>query len=194
MASTRLAQHHIQRPPQPRVSPAGKEAQSGHAAASALRGTSLRSDRDQIEAEKGSGAYNNQRSDPGGPISCGSCPWAETPAGNSTQQLSRTSDPVWTGSLESGECWGNEKKLAKGSKLTMKRVNKIWELVQYGSLAFSWALFIFFFFSLFFRAAPVACGSSQARSRIGAVAAGLRHSHSNARSELHLRPTPWLMV
>ena len=41
---------------------------------------------------------------------------------------------------------------------------------------------IFFFFGLF-RAAPGAYGGSQARSRIGAVAAGLRHSHSNARSE-----------
>ena len=32
-------------------------------------------------------------------------------------------------------------------------------------------------------AAPAAYGSSQARSQIGATAAGLYHSHSNARSE-----------
>jgi len=32
----------------------------------------------------------------------------------------------------------------------------------------------------------VACGGSQARGLIGAVAAGLRHSHSNARSKPHL--------
>ena len=33
-------------------------------------------------------------------------------------------------------------------------------------------------------------GSSQARSQIGARAASLRHSHSNAGSELHLQLTP----
>ena len=33
-----------------------------------------------------------------------------------------------------------------------------------------------------FRASPEAYRSSQARGRIGAAAAGLRHSHSNARS------------
>ena len=36
---------------------------------------------------------------------------------------------------------------------------------------------------ILFRAAPGACGGSQARDGIGAVAAGLHHSHSNARSE-----------
>ena len=47
----------------------------------------------------------------------------------------------------------------------------------------------FFFFCLFFRAAPAAYGGSQARGRIGAVAAGLYHSHSNARSKPCLQPT-----
>ena len=37
-----------------------------------------------------------------------------------------------------------------------------------------------------FRAAPVAYGSSQARGRIRAVASGLCHNHSNARSKPHL--------
>ena len=37
-----------------------------------------------------------------------------------------------------------------------------------------------------FRAAPTAHGSSQPRGRIGAAAAGLQHSHSNAGAELHL--------
>ena len=41
-----------------------------------------------------------------------------------------------------------------------------------------------------FRAAPAAHGSSQARGGIRAVAAGLHHSHSHVRSELHLQPTP----
>ena len=50
----------------------------------------------------------------------------------------------------------------------------------------------FFFFFLLFRAAPEAYGSSQARGRIGAAAAGLHHSHSNTRSEPHLWLTPQL--
>ena len=52
--------------------------------------------------------------------------------------------------------------------------------------------FLPFFFGLFFRAAPVAYGGSQARRRIGTVATGLHHSHSNARSKLRLGPTPQL--
>ena len=42
------------------------------------------------------------------------------------------------------------------------------------------------FFFFFFSAAPAACGSSQVRGQIGAASAGLHHSHSNVRSELHL--------
>jgi len=41
-------------------------------------------------------------------------------------------------------------------------------------------------------AAPAAYRGSQARGLIGAVAASLRQSHSNAGSEPHLRPTPQL--
>ena len=51
-----------------------------------------------------------------------------------------------------------------------------------------------FAFCFVFRAAPVAYGGSQTRGWIGAVAAGLHHSHSNAKSELHLQPTPQLMA
>ena len=47
-------------------------------------------------------------------------------------------------------------------------------------------------FILLFRAAPMAYEGSQARGRIGAAAAGLRHSHSHTRSELPLQPTPHL--
>ena len=47
-------------------------------------------------------------------------------------------------------------------------------------------LFLSFFFSP--RATPAAYGGSQARGRIGV--ASLHHSHSNARWEPHLRPTP----
>ena len=51
---------------------------------------------------------------------------------------------------------------------------------------------VFFFFFGLYRAAPAAYGGSQARGRFGAVAAGLRQSHSNAGFEPHLRPTPQL--
>ena len=49
-------------------------------------------------------------------------------------------------------------------------------------------------FIFLFRTSPVAYGGSEARGQIGAVAAGLRHSHSNAGSEPRLRPTPQLMA
>ena len=39
----------------------------------------------------------------------------------------------------------------------------------------------------------MAYGESQARDLIGAVAAGLDHSHSNLGSEPHLQPTSQLM-
>ena len=60
----------------------------------------------------------------------------------------------------------------------------------------------FFFFGLFVvvvvvvvaisLAAPAAYGGSQARGLIGAVATGLRQSHSNVGSEPCLQPTPQL--
>ena len=55
-------------------------------------------------------------------------------------------------------------------------------------------LLFFFFFLIFlsFRAAPMAYGISQARGPVGATAAGLHQSHSNAGSELCLQPTPQL--
>ena len=63
--------------------------------------------------------------------------------------------------------------------------------------------FFFFFLSFVFFvvvvvvvaiswAAPAAYGGSQARGRIGAIATGLRQSHSNAGSEPRLQPTPQL--
>ena len=50
------------------------------------------------------------------------------------------------------------------------------------------------FFFFFFRVTPTAYRGSQGRDLIGAVAASLRHSHSNAGSELSLQPTPQLMA
>ena len=55
-----------------------------------------------------------------------------------------------------------------------------------------WCMLVVWF-GLFFRAAPTAYGSSQARGRIRAVAAGLCHSLSNARSEPCLQHTPQFM-
>ena len=52
-------------------------------------------------------------------------------------------------------------------------------------------LFLVFFGGVvyfLFRAAPTAYGGSQASGLMGAVAAGLCHSHSNAGSEPHLQP------
>ena len=59
--------------------------------------------------------------------------------------------------------------------------------------------FIFFYYNYFLsfclcRAAPTAYGGSQSRSLIGATATSLRQSHSNARSQLCLQPTPQLMA
>ena len=47
-----------------------------------------------------------------------------------------------------------------------------------------------YIYILLLRAAPEAHGGSQARDLIGAIAASLRHSHSNAGSESRLPPTP----
>ena len=58
-------------------------------------------------------------------------------------------------------------------------------------------LFIFvclFFVFCPFRAVPTTYGGSQARGLIRAVAASLHQSHSNARSELRLWPTPQVMA
>ena len=50
------------------------------------------------------------------------------------------------------------------------------------------------FFYLFFSPTPAAYGGSQARDQIRAIATGLSHSHSNARSEPCLQPTPQLIA
>ena len=55
-------------------------------------------------------------------------------------------------------------------------------------------LFVCFCLFAISRAAPTAYGGSQARGRIGAVAAGRRQRHSNAGSEPPLQPTPQLTV
>ena len=60
------------------------------------------------------------------------------------------------------------------------------------------AAFLFFFFLSFFffllRVALVAYGGSQAKGGIRAAAASLHQSHTNARAEPHVQPTPQLMA
>ena len=60
----------------------------------------------------------------------------------------------------------------------------LWPFFQ--NLEYQYDLFIYFAF----RATPSTYGSSLARSRNGAAAASLHHSHNNARSEPCLRPSP----
>ena len=55
-------------------------------------------------------------------------------------------------------------------------------------------IYLFFVFFPFLGLLSKAYGGSQARSQIGAAAASLHHSHSNATSEPRLRPTPQLMA
>ena len=52
--------------------------------------------------------------------------------------------------------------------------------------------FLLFFFFCFFQGCTAAYGGSQAGGPIGATAASLHHSHSDARFEPHLQPTPQL--
>ena len=55
-------------------------------------------------------------------------------------------------------------------------------------------IYFYFYFFVFYRATPRHNRDSQARNLIGAVAAILGQSHSNVRSEPHLRPTPQLLA
>ena len=57
-----------------------------------------------------------------------------------------------------------------------KKLNEQWVLL------FGFVFLVFWFF----RAVPMAYGSSQATDQIGAAAASLHHSRSNAGSELRL--------
>ena len=59
---------------------------------------------------------------------------------------------------------------------------------------FIYSSLVFILSHLIFRATLTVYGGSQARSRIRAVATGLRHSHSHAKSEPCLQPTPQLRV
>ena len=60
------------------------------------------------------------------------------------------------------------------------------------NMTLKYVLFVCLFVCSLYRAAPGGYGSSQAGGQIGAIVAGLHHSHSSARSEPYLRPTPQL--
>ena len=66
------------------------------------------------------------------------------------------------------------------SRESIKKCN--WVLPTLSKTFFYFVLVLF----CFFRAAPVAYGSFQARGRIRAAGAGLHHSHSNAKPKPHL--------
>ena len=77
--------------------------------------------------------------------------------------------------------------------VTIVRVHSLGHLwMQVLELPCPVLLFFFFPRFAFSRAAPTACGGSQARDLIGAAATGLHQSHSNVGSELCLQPTPQL--
>ena len=85
----------------------------------------------------------------------------------------------------------------KGQKKQKTKQNKIFMfLIFYWSIVFCFFVLLLLLFCLFAfsRAAPMACGGSQVRGLIGAIATGLRHSHSNVGSEPHLQPIPQLMA
>ena len=85
--------------------------------------------------------------------------------------------------------WGQE-------CIPSNRINNVISLLEnlqwLPTLYYSFTFFVFF--CVWGGAAPMAYGGSQARGWIGDVAAGLHHSHSNAKSELCLLPTPQLMT
>ena len=73
--------------------------------------------------------------------------------------------------------------IKKGSFLGTRHYDsRLTRLLKIRALTFYFILS----FCLFFRATPAVYGGSQARGLIGAVAAGLRQSHSNLGSEPRL--------
>ena len=79
----------------------------------------------------------------------------------------------------------------QGVKISFMFCFLYWKVVMWEFVIVHFLVFFFFFI---FMAAPAAYGSSQARGQIGAAAASLHHSHSNARTQPCLRPIPQLMA
>ena len=79
-----------------------------------------------------------------------------------------------------------------GVKMEFQQILKCLILTLVFCFLFFLFVFVFFLSLCLCRAALMAYGGSQARGLIRATAANLCQSYSNARSELHLRPTPQL--
>ena len=92
--------------------------------------------------------------------------------------------------LEIGYPWGRKVKTYILTTLAQP-VHSLCGCIWYKMTHTQKKLLLFIFFGLF-RATPGAYRGFQARGWIEAVAADLRHRHSNARSEPCLRPTPQL--
>ena len=71
---------------------------------------------------------------------------------------------------------------AEGAALKKQKKKKNYLHLEVYIILFYFKIFIIIIFC-FFRAALVTYGSSQARGQFGALAASLRHSHSNEESE-----------
>ena len=69
-----------------------------------------------------------------------------------------------------------------------------YKICKYFFQSVAWFSFLFFCLFVSSRATPAAYGGCQARGPIGAVAADLRHSHSNLGSKLRQQPTLQLTV
>jgi len=82
-------------------------------------------------------------------------------------------------------CCGPSSTLQSVPPSTLCRVSCPWCSLKKCTTLKVFLGFCFLFVFCFLRAAPTAYGGSQARGRIRATAAGLGHSRSNARSNLH---------
>ena len=89
-------------------------------------------------------------------------------------------------------CHGHSQKLFQNNNKYIFKNHRNWGPLAM-VLIYLYILFHCFIF-LLFRATSTAYGSSQARGRIGAIAASLYHSHSNAGSEPSMQPTPQLIA
>ena len=102
---------------------------------------------------------------------------------------------VTTDQIVRGELIQALKVWAFTKMVTLKLAIAVYEPVfflPHDFLPYSFFFFFFFFVFCVFRASHMAYGGSQARGIIRAVAASLRQSCSNARSEPCLWPTPQL--
>ena len=102
------------------------------------------------------------------------------------KKILRSHVKLWAGVTPHRE-WESGEGITFTFSVTM--FSAVWILFTY---LFLFLFYLFFCLFSFSWAATAAYGSSQARGGIGAVAAGLRQSHSNMGSKPRLQPTPQL--